>query len=123
MKCIFLLFALTAYAFAQDTKPQVTVKKMTDAEYQRFNDAGDAMQKAADAYRKAADTYEKAKEEILGKYDALDSQDSCGKMQKVVDIRGPYVIVELRPSTLYLMNGIIAGGCGITATPYVLGSK
>ena len=123
-KYIFLLFVLTAYAFAQDTKPQVTAKKMTDAEYQRLNDTGDAMQKAADAYRKAADNYEKAKEEILGKYDALDSQDSCGGMQKIVDIRGPNVIVELRSPPYYTMNGIAVGECvGFIATPYVLGSR
>lgn len=126
IRTAFCCLLLAASAFAQD-KPQVTIKKMTDAEYQRLNDTRDAMQKAAEAYRKAADAYQKAHEGILGKYDGLDSRDQCGNPNKIVDIRGPYVIVEIRPSSNYnSMRGITFGsdGCGIflnitTGTTYL----
>jgi hypothetical protein len=107
---------IASSAFAQDNKTQVTVNKMTDAEYKRFDDAGAAMQKAAEEYRKAADSYENVKAEILGKYNAIEKW-GCGE-QKIVDIRGPYIIVELRPTIT--MNGITIGGCGTTLTTPVL---
>lgn len=107
LKSMIVLLALTSCAFAQE-KPQVTVHKMTDVEYKRLDDAGDAMQKAAESYRKAADAYEAAKQDILGKYNALDNRDQCGNSNKIVDIRGPYVIVEVKPSSnngMTIMSG------------------
>jgi hypothetical protein len=102
---VIAFVALTAScALAQD-EPQININKMTDAEYKRLNDTRDVMLKAADAYRKAADAYEAAKEDVLGKYGAVESRDTCGKTNRIVDIRGPYIIVEDRPGNVVGTNG------------------
>jgi hypothetical protein len=103
-----------ACAFGQSNpKPDVSVAKMTDAEYRRLDDASVAMQKAAEAYRKAADEYKKAKEDVLGKYNALEKSSSC-TTEKIVDVRGQFIIVERRAigTGSGTWSAIGGGGCG-----------
>jgi hypothetical protein len=111
-----MMIAACAFGQSDIHKPDVTVAKMTDAEYKRLDDASTAMQKAAETYRKAADDYKKAKDDILGKYNALESSNCA--IEKIVDVRGQFIIVEKR-QTDYASGGIFMGfSCGYIATPF-----
>lgn len=115
MSVAILMTAACAFGQSEAPKPEVNVAKMTDAEYKRLDDASVAMQKAAEAYRKAADEYKSAKESILGKYNALESKD-CST-DKIVDVRGQYIIVEIRHVNSTMLNAYFSTdgsliGCG-----------